>query len=148
MEFFTPPSSPVPIITTITQFKPQQTQAPAGLNCIVQLTLCTTPLGIFFFFSFKKTPRPRRRQEAVIPCITAHVDLGLCSILTHNLISVKFELNISHNYEGDSILVNGWIIDAVDGLGTLSASDMPDLTLGSLFKGSVDYLAFILASQA
>ena len=40
-------------------------------------------------------------------------------------------------FEGENMICYGWVIDTVDGLGALSASDMSSLIPGSLFKGGV-----------
>jgi hypothetical protein len=51
-----------------------------------------------------------------------------------DLDSFDFEQNLAPKFEGDVMTCHGWVIDSVDGLGALSASDMSSTNPGTLFK--------------
>lgn len=45
-----------------------------------------------------------------------------------------FEDSMAPKFEGENMVIPGWIIDTVDALGAISASDMPNANPGRLFK--------------
>ncbi|KAH7064446.1 heterokaryon incompatibility protein-domain-containing protein [Paraphoma chrysanthemicola] len=51
--------------------------------------------------------------------------------------SWDFEYEFAPKFEGDIMTCPGWVIDSVDGLGALSASDMSSMMPGSLFKAGL-----------
>jgi hypothetical protein len=51
--------------------------------------------------------------------------------------SWDFERSFAPKFEGDIMTCPGWVIDSVDGLGALSASDMSSMIPGSLFKAGL-----------
>jgi hypothetical protein len=51
--------------------------------------------------------------------------------------SFEFEMKMGPQFEGNNMICPGWIIDTVDGLGGLSASDISSTIAGLLFKGGI-----------
>lgn len=48
--------------------------------------------------------------------------------------SIEFEEGMAPKFEGENMVIQGWVIDSVDALGAISASDMPNVNPGRLFK--------------
>ncbi|KAK0755154.1 heterokaryon incompatibility protein-domain-containing protein [Schizothecium vesticola] len=50
----------------------------------------------------------------------------------YNFESIEFEEEMAPKFEGENMIVPGWVIDTVDALGAISASDMPNVNPGRL----------------
>ncbi|KAK3624594.1 hypothetical protein LTR56_020941 [Elasticomyces elasticus] len=51
-----------------------------------------------------------------------------------NLNAIEFEVRFGPRFEGEIMICPGWVVDTVDGLGAMSASDAPSFTPGKLFR--------------